>query len=132
MAFIGEEIVKIFDRQEPFDTKVNFVDENGVVLGYDMVGTCCEDFGWYISDMSQGEELTPIPNLDSYRFDTKYFENKSINEICDIKSLIIFRIVDKQGSLPPLFIHLYNYHNGYYAHGFEFTHNLKLIQEGGI
>ena len=39
--------MKIFDGD--FD-KVNFVDENNVFVGYDLLQDCCEDANWFIAD----------------------------------------------------------------------------------
>ena len=47
--------MKVFDR----DGKVNFVDENNVILGYDMNQNCCEDADWFITprDLRQGVSM---------------------------------------------------------------------------
>ena len=45
--------------------------------------------------------------------------------------MIILRIVNRDASQEK-FIHIYNCHNGYYAHGFEMKKDDKIIQKGQI
>lgn len=42
--------MKIFDKYENWNDRVNFVDENNVLLGYDMSQSCCEKAYWFIAD----------------------------------------------------------------------------------
>ncbi len=45
--------------------------------------------------------------------------------------MAIFRIIKGELDLPK-YLHLYNYHNGYYGHGFQFKVGEKVIAEGGL
>lgn len=46
--------MKIFTKENSnWDSKVNFVDENNVVLGYDLSQDCCEHADWFIADKPQ-------------------------------------------------------------------------------
>src|SRR5687768_13250084 len=112
--------MKIFDKKEGWGTKVNFVDENNVVLGYDMDQSCCEHADWFITDKPQdtivnrGEE---IPDLTGWTFDVDYFQSIENHNELDCGEMAVFRIVNGDQEK---FIHLFNCHNGYYSHGFSF------------
>lgn len=131
--------MKIFNNTEPWLEKVNFVDENNVVLGYDMAGQCCESFGWFIADrvvsnMKDRDGLNQTFNEDDYtdwRFDPRFFQSGESPESYDIESMAIFRIVN-QTTGESRYIHLYNVHNGYYSHGFTFNQSDKTIQRGSL
>lgn len=125
------------DQGTIWSTKVNFVDENNVLVGYDWSPSCCEQFGWYIAN-----NITTKPgnnyvfnddvcenaintSLKDWFFDTKYFQtisNESENE-----HTAVFRLVNGDNEL---FLHLYNHHNGYYSHGFDFAKDGEIIQTG--
>ena len=108
--------MKIFKTE----TKVNFVDENNVVLGYDTDQHCCESAGWFIANKPvKGLILSnavDCDNLDGWLFDPLYCER--VNNPGDFYEggMVIFRIVNKELSQ---YIHLYNCHNGYYSHSFS-------------
>ena len=95
----------------------NFVDENDNFVGFDDRQICCEDWGvcltynedWEDSDNLDDDSVEFIEDHSDYVFDTSY---KGAN-------YGIFRLT-REGS-KDLFLHLYNRHNGYYAHGFEFV-----------
>ena len=57
--------MKIFNKTGNWENKVNFVDENNVVLGYDMEQCCCEDAGWFISDNEETTTVSSLPNSDN-------------------------------------------------------------------
>jgi len=135
--------MKIFTKDNTcWDTKVNFVDENNVFLGYDLSQSCCEKAGWFISDSrnlpktwSDVERIFLIEenteqDLSDFVFDTTVFEQHNPKECCDF-SMIVLRIVNSDASQEK-FIHIYNCHNRYYAHGFEMKKDDKIIQEGQI
>lgn len=132
--------MKIFDQQDPWDTKVNFVDENNVVLGYDMSSQCCEDYGWFISNrvvstFSEYGQLNETFDHDDYtdwRFDPTFFvENCKDSGDYLVGGIAVFRIVHKD-TQESRYIHLYNLHNGYYSHGFSFTESGTCITGGHL
>ena len=113
--------------------KVNFVDEHNVVLGYDLGQCCCEHATWFIAESVRDDLLSEMDenhkwvmqfDWDYWLFDKTFFEEKGD---CDNGAIAIFRIYkdDKE-----YFIHLYNCHNGYYGHGFDFMVGKKKIQDG--
>ena len=124
-------MIKVFDETSGWSQKVNFVDHNNVFVGYDMDEQCCEIAGWYIGteasyrmppnylgNTREGEDLS------AYEFDQEFFqrwdyENTPEDEHrFDGGGVVIFKLVSAKG--PDLYLHLYNNHNGYYSHGFEF------------
>ena len=76
--------MKVFNKNEgTWSSKVNFVDENNVVLGYDTDQCCCEHADWFISHKVQNEIIERTedePNLEGFTFDREFFkevENES-------------------------------------------------------
>jgi hypothetical protein len=114
--------MKIFETYD----KVNFVDKNNVFVGYDMGQACCENAYWLISESDKYDPEISYEDkevdylqytytrcesiLEDYVFDTKKFYEKYYNPV--------FKLIAK--GKKDLYLHLYNEHNGYYAHGFVF------------
>jgi len=65
-------------------------------------------------------------DYSDYRFDTEFFI-KSDKDPYDVEAVVVFRITDGKNEK---FIHLFNCHNGYYSHGFDFTIDNKLTRDG--
>lgn len=112
--------MKIF---EELGSKVNFVDDNNVFVGYDMDQCCCEDADWFISDMEEfsayeEREQRNKYDLESYSFDKTYFVEIEEPKGTDEGGMVRFKLI---GENKPLYLHLYNSHNGYYSHGFKST-----------
>lgn len=130
--------MRIFNKEEGWESKVNFVDENNVLLGYDMAQQCCEQADWFIAKhihrtfpswFNKREGKRPsAPNLNGWYFDTTFFKEIEGGRWGDNR-IAVFRIV--RGNMAK-YIHLINCHNGYYAHGFDFKHNDIVIKEGCI
>jgi hypothetical protein len=114
--------------------KVNFVDDNNVMLGYDTEQFCCEQADWFIADSPKKEIIEraegDIPELSGYSFDPSFFMEirPSECERLDNGTMVIFKIINKDGLAK--FIHLYNCHNGYYGHGFTFDFGKNNVREG--
>jgi hypothetical protein len=126
--------MKVFDKVENFECKVNFVDGNNVFVGYDTGQCCCEHAGYFVSDQLESDlsnEEKEMPNLEGYFFDInyiKYCDDKN-NEL-DSGRMVAFRMVHKDKE--DLFLHIFNSHNGYYSHGFEFKNGDEVIEEDYI
>ena len=124
-----------------FEYSINFIDPLDVFVGYDDTSSCCEDFGWlflpkpyhemtteligsagdwseygdsldYSMCMFGNDEKKIVKELENYVFDTT-------TKVEDEGEAAIFRLIGPNGS--NVYLHLYNYHNGYYAHGFNFS-----------
>lgn len=121
--------MKLFDR----DGKWNWVDENNVVLGYDNRQDCCESAGYFYLDrppvaddfshkrLGELEKSSPpFASLDDYRFDpSSLCKSVDAGRNLDDGGAVISRLVHVGGG-PDIYLVLFNCHNGYYSHGFEF------------
>ena len=111
--------------------KINFVDNNNVVLGYDYEYICCENFYYYITDeepsvIDDNNGIDININDDNLVFDTKY--NKELYN--DDTVATVFKVI---GGDKDLYIVLANSHNGYYYHGFDLKDsNGKSIKSGSL
>lgn len=112
------------------DGKINFVDEQNVVVGFSNERSCCERFGWGLSD--PGAPALPAEEPDGrdfpgWMFDPTYFK-KGVPANYD-GWYVIFRLVNGDQER---FLSLYNHHNGYYSHGFEMSVGGVVAQRGAI
>ena len=122
--------------------KINFVDENNVLVGYEFGASCCENFGWYVSNKVTTDLHDHIFNetaqaggwdinqlLEGWTFDITFFVtlDNSIDHYYDDSKRAVFRMIKGDQEQ---FLHLYNVHNGYYSHGFEFSQDGTAIKTG--
>jgi len=141
--------------------RVNWVDENNVLLGFELGACCCEDFGYYyVSDPNDykrvldeaeetrcnQDETEPAageePDLEDYVFDTGFFGQHLKSNYYDEENFVIFKMSvpwkkDKQRKRPAVYLVLFNMHNGYYSHGFNFARQKEnavphTFQEGDL
>ena len=102
--------------------RVNFIDENDIFVGYDLAQLCCEFAGYFFSYRDDeefsyaGNSVIEKEELCDYVFDTKFFKNVDVNFEIE-GGQVCFRLTS-QGK-KDIYLHLYNSHNGYYAHGFN-------------
>jgi len=117
--------MELFDREE----KINFVDKNNVVLGYDTDQQCCENAGWFLADQPTDHiiEEESVLDWDEWNFDPEYFQETGIGS--DEGCMAIFRLVNGEKQK---FLHLFNCHNGYYSHNFVFTNNNEILHRGDL
>lgn len=118
--------MKVFDQIKGFEDKVNFVDENNVVVGYNLYASCCERAGYFFSDKEDEsirdgdyylddddihyKNVITEETLEKYVFDAEYCKYGD--------SVVIFKLISNLENYNPVYLYLYNIHNGYYAHGF--------------
>lgn len=125
--------MKIFEM----DGKINFVDENNVFVGYDMHQDCCEHADWFIDEKvwETGEYPATIEpyqqkgGYDGWMFDKEFFKEAQNPDYryLDEGAMAIFRI---HKGTEEKFLHIFNAHNGYYGHGFEFGELGVTLREG--
>jgi hypothetical protein len=120
----------IWNCTEIFPRKVNFIDDNNVLVGYDLEQDCCEDAFWTISEARDGsnplhkgsEQASEEISLEGYAFDPSFHEFE-YNPREDSNSAI-FKLLHSPdyGTVKKadLYLRLENQHNGYYGHGFTF------------
>ena len=128
-------------KKDPWGHSINFVDENNVLVGFEAYQSCCESWGWRIED-DKGEPIEePLgggrlrmeTDLSDYRFVADRMpelreQTPVIEDDCGGE--LYFRLVaDKKRDR---YLVLYNYHSGYYAHGFTFKDGDKILEEGAL
>ena len=125
------------------DYKVNFVDENNVFVGYDDFQCCCENHGWFISKFEDEDSVENLKDKDFYSDDILkgYVFDKSYHKTLSIKDdnysedpswsdCVQFKLI--KNFSPNLFLYLYNFHNGYYSHGFTMKDVNQIIFKGDL
>lgn len=114
------------------ERNVNFVDSNNVLVGYDMNRDCCEEFGYYFTkDVPKGrsesgdnnDDKIIEPDISNFNFDT------TTGVVEDLDSCVYFKLDDGTNTIYLVF---YNYHNGYYAHGWDFVIDEDNLEKGTI
>ena len=115
--------------------KINFVDSNDVIVGFNIETDCCEQSGFYItpeiSETIAFEKDEEIPNCDGYIFDINFFKEINCGKCGDnFENMVIFRLIKNNSH--DLYLHLFNYHNGYYYHGFYLEIDGKIVKSFGI
>jgi hypothetical protein len=128
-------MIKIWNCSSIWPTKVNFIDSENVILGYDLISSCCENAFWTINTNADGsgkeiyrgdERVSAEYELEGYHFDPEFY----LNEPDGDNGIAIFRL-KHQGAWqadpePDLFVRLENHQNGYYSHGFTFRGNTTI------
>lgn len=113
--------------------KVNFIDENNVLIGYDTDQQCCEDAGWFISRTTYGKDSYPDGDpvdLPGWVFDIDWDEAGADYGQHEYEyGEAIFRLTN---GTDEMFLHLHNTHNGYYGHGWSVKRDNKEIDSGSI
>ena len=120
--------MKIFHDNAKWGGKVNFVDKNNCLVGYDMHQDCCEQADYFFSEKinltlegidiySLTEQERTFNNSDIYNFDKLFVILKDSYPVLDEGGLVVFRL--KAPQHPDIYLHIFNSHNGYYTHGFK-------------
>lgn len=127
-------MVKYFDK----DCKMNWVDSNNVFVGFDDEGSCCEVWGagFYSSLNKKAKKLDVDLSVDNnWVFDTSFYmkdmDKKFTMRIDGYEEAdrAAFRLIDGNKEM---FLVIWNEHNGYYCHGFEFCNGDTVIVTGSI
>ena len=134
--------MKMFIGEDDWSGKVNFIDDNNVLVGYDMSQDCCEWASWFILDHvaieMPDESSMEIPgDLEGYNFVPDFF--KKIQSFGDEEwssfdqgSMVVFKMVTGSYLEPSKekYLHIFNSHNGYYSHGFSISVGGETIEDG--
>lgn len=133
--------MRIFTNGENWGQKLNIVDENNVFVGFDYSNSCCESFGYIVSDTFEGihnadhnfetsDYEAHNKELADYVFDPSFHEVVPSADEWDEGALGVFKAVCE--GKPDKFICLFNYHNGYYGHGFEMNQGETILFQGTL
>jgi len=116
--------MKLFERTESsgWGNRLNLIDGNNVFVGYDYDQDCCENFGYYFQE-ADGTKLDQDPNLENAFFTLKHKDVSISDEQWDEWYGIAFEIKLQTGEM--IWFTIYNEHNGYYSHGFDFGKNVE-------
>lgn len=113
---------------------VNFVDDRNRLVGFDDKQQCCEQADWFFAKMSD-DDIFHFENSGEYGPDefpsvsNPDLSNAYFTEEQPLMDYGKFRI---EGSPDCNWLVLYNYHNGYYYHGFIYKQGDKVIVEDDI
>lgn len=125
--------MKIFNKErtpECWKTKVNFVDDNNRIVGFDSSQLCCEYWGWRINKSTEidlllmldskseipEDELERFSFVDEEPLSSSYTEQ--VGNDTGYNSRVRFRL--NNGS-EDAYLWLWNIHNGYYSHNFTYS-----------
>ena len=128
--------------------KINFVDKNNVIVGFDNEKFCCENFGYFFSERIEiddnGKSLFGFDPDDiakhtemyyeDFVFDTDFIKQIRVKDqdSYDNINVVIFKLIDEDDKENIAYLHLYNVHNGYYSHGFSLDVGGVKIIKGGV
>lgn len=135
-------MVKLVKHDKLYGKSINFIDTNGVYLGYDDPETdtaCCESLGWFISDSpdtpldwnnhpTDYEDLYDVSELDGYTFVPPALIPDAVTTVYggEIEDGEQISFMLAHPDKPYKYLHLYNAHNGYYGHNAIFVINDQL------
>lgn len=120
--------------------KVNQLDDQGVLVGWDDFQGCCEEFGCGVYDKESGKLVSDDPDGLPYHFAKSYkttTDEKNTDEMNSKKNiersywdnreadLFQVEMFPDDGKGPVLVFECFNRHNGYYFHDFEMKVDFK-------
>jgi len=125
--------MKIFNDGNGWNSKVNFVDSNNVFVGYDMAQDCCEHADFFFSreiptEINQNKVEHDSLDLENYAFNTAFLKENGLSDL-DKGGSVTFLLENGEEEL---YLTIFNSHNGYYGHGFEFKIGDDVIKEGTL
>lgn len=116
--------------------KNNWIDNNGVVFGYDMNSQCCEGFGIGVYDPKTRKLIAESPAGLDYHFDFKRGASETHvpafkEDVSDITAQVWLVPDNPRSHKPDLVFECWLDHNGYYYHdfGFDVIDNLLTTQD---
>lgn len=79
-----------------------------------------------------GSKLSSQKEFPNHVFDIGFFDNTRHYRGLDDGDAVAFKLIDPRGIEKDMYLVLFNCHNGYYGHGFEFRIGSNVIQEGTL
>lgn len=130
-------MIKVISCDKGFSSSTNFVDDHNRLVGFEEKRHCCEVFGWgfckfssedeakaFMNHSSKGDEFEGLPRVPEPDLSNAYFAEEQ-----PFMTGGKFKI---EGSPDCNWLILYNFHNGFYWHGFTYKHGDEEIYEGGL
>lgn len=113
--------------------KANWLDDRGVLVGFDVTSQCCEVFGYRVYEKESGKHVFDDPDGLPYHFAKTYETNTKmsrigiVREYCGDEAADLFQVdmLPDDGKGPVLVFECFNNHNGYYYHDFEMKVDFK-------
>ena len=112
--------------------KINWIDQNNVVFGYDDVRHCCEHCGWGVYNPRTRERVADSPDGLPYHFDFDAGAKENDEEPFqgDVTDWVQVVLVSDDDPDKKLILECWCEHNGYYYHDFSFKkHDEKIIEK---
>jgi len=117
-------MIKIFNKVQGFEEKVNFVDNNNCLVGYDLRQSCSEHAYWIISTIPKHANISltnrQISELQQYDLsDYEFYNGFILKDNINHLNYVSFKMLKypKYNLEDVMYLHLVNVHNGYYAPG---------------
>lgn len=101
-----------------------------------MAQSCCENANYFFSKTKPDDSVDLYSVVSEefehkdYYFDTAFFEELSHKQLDYGGGMVAFRLLNKDGG--EMYLMLYNCHNGYYGHGFQFKIGEEAKKEGTL
>lgn len=131
-------MIKEFVCNKDGRPSMNWVDDNNRLVGFDYDNPCFGEFGYEYCKFDLEAEAEHFDNSgDCY---DNPFKRVVVSEKPDLSKAFFSEeqpIADEgkfkiEGSHDCNWLVLYNYHNGYYSHGFVFKENGKEVCKGDL
>lgn len=130
-------MIKVISCYKGNRSSINFVDDRNRLVGFDDERCCCEEFGWEFCKFSSEKEADAFKNHITSLDVPEDLPSVNKPDLSDAYFAEEQPLVDSgkfkiEGSKDCNWLVLYNYHNGYYWHGFVFKHGDEKIYEGSL
>lgn len=122
-------MIKFFVKDE----KLNAVDSDNRLIGFDINDDCCAYGGWFISETIIKKEplwdmksfRVELAELKDYVFDNKILE---VTDDSEYNAIVVKMNPIDEYRNKELFLHLFNVHNGYYSKGFTYSNGETIVE----
>ena len=116
---------------------INFVDDQNKLVGWDDNYQCCEDFGWVFHNFASDEEADRFENTgdkEDIPDNLSGIDNPDLSQayFADEQPLATSGKFKIEGCKECNWLILYNFHNGFYYHGFMYKEKDKEIFRGKL
>lgn len=130
-------MIKVISCDKGFSSSTNFVDDRNRLVGFEDKQHCCEEFGWGFCKFSSEDEASALLNHSTRGYVVEELPSVSEPDLTNAYFAEEQPLVDSgkfkiEGSPDCNWLILYNFHNGFYWHGFTYKHGDEVIYEGDL